>query len=670
MRQARSAISGVLATVLATTTCGQAPPDSSRAPNHELRSPNGRIRFLMQLPTAGTNDVPSWSATLDDRPVFANCKLGLVAAGPVDLFAGVSPSTVVRSSHDERIAVQFGKADHARDHYEALRVSMQGSGAPPMHLVVRCYDDAIAFRYEVGAVADHGPLRLVGERTSFGLVGNPTLYASYLKGFRTSHEHPVNEVALAELPSAQLLDMPLTAAYATGPCVSITEAALRRYAGMSLRRDGEQGPLVAAFAAREDGIAVERTLPFHTPWRVVLVGDRPGALLESNTLYCLNDPPSFDPGWIRPGKITWPWWNGYLFEAERGQPILSLAVSKQHIDWCAEHGIGFHAVVADERDQPWYHQPKKGLFPGPGTDATRVRDGLELAAIRQYATERGVGLWTWVHHGAVRGHTAEVFAAFERLGWNGVMVDFLDRDDQETVEFAEEVLVAAAKHHVLVHFHGMYKPTGWQRTYPNLMNHEGSLNLEQLKWGMACPPEHDLRVAFTRMVAGPLDYHLGGFRAVPRTKFVAKHTAPNVLGTRGHQLALYVCFDNPTPMVADYPAAYRDQPGFEFLSAVPTWWDETRVLDAEIGRLLVTARRRGNVWYLGGLLAGAVRDVALPLSFLGPGTHALQVWRDAADTDRDPNQLAVEHREVTAMDILRVPVGGDGGFVARLTPRE
>ncbi len=656
--------------VVALVACvGGQVPAPPVALTQQLRSPNGRIEVDVQLPAVGTDEVPRWSASFDGRPVLGDCQLRLVAAGAVDLLAGAHATAAVRATHDERIAVLFGKADHARDHFEELRLSLHRDEALPVHVVVRCYDDAIAFRYEVPAADGHATLRIADERTSFALAGEPTVYASYLEHFRTSHEHPVNEVPLADLPVGQLLDVPLTAAFTRGPFVSITEAALRHYAGMSLRREPDSRALVTVLSLRDDGIAVECTLPMVTPWRVVLLGDRPGVLLESNTLYCLNDPPAFDPGWIRPGKLTWPWWNGYLFEAERGGSILSLATCKQHIDWCAAHGIAFHAVVADEGDTPWYHQSKKGLFPGPDTDAARVRDDLDLAAIRRYATEKGVLLWTWVHQGAVRGRVEEVFAAFEHFGWNGVMVDFLDRDDQETVEFAEQVLVAAARHHVLVHFHGMYKPTGWQRTFPNLMNHEGSLNLEYLKWGASCTPEHTLRVAFTRLVAGPMDYHLGGFRAVTRAEFQPKNTAPNVLGTRGHMLAMYVCFDNPAPMVADFPAAYRDQPGFDFVTSVPTWWDETRVLDAEIGRLLVTARRRGMVWYVGGLAAGAPREIVLPLSFLGPGPHTLELWRDGDDSERDPNRLEVERRDVSATDAMRIRLGTDGGFVARLAPR-
>jgi alpha-glucosidase len=245
-----------------------------------------------------------------------------------------------------------------------------------------------------------------------------------------------------------------------------------------------------------------------------------------------------------------------------------------------------------------------------------------------------------------------------------MMVDFFDHDDQENVEFAEEILKSAARHHILIQLHGIWKPTGLERTYPNLMNHEGALNLEYLKWSTRCTPEHDLMMVFTRLIAGPMDYHLGGFRAVSRADFKPHHVAPNVLGTRCHQLAMYVCYDNPNPMVADYPTAYEGQPGFEFLKSVPTWWDETRVLTGEIGEVLVTARRKDRAWYLGGLSAKRPRELNLPLSFLGRGRYNATIWKDVSESE--PNRLEIETRVLTSRDRLQLHLVLDGGFVAEL----
>jgi alpha-glucosidase len=305
--------------------------------------------------------------------------------------------------------------------------------------------------------------------------------------------------------------------------------------------------------------------------------------------------------------------------------------------------------------------------PGPDTDVTRPRPGFDLAAIRQYAESKQVRLWTWVHQGALRGRVEEAFSAFEKLGWSGMMVDFFDHDDQDSIEFAESILEAAARHKILIHFHGVWKPTGWQRTYPNLMNHEGALNLEYLKWSDRCTPEHNLDGLHTAY-RGADGLSSGRLRAVPRRQFQPRNIAPNVLSTRCHMLAMYVCFDNPAPMVADYPTAYEGQPGFEFLKQVPTWWDETRVLIDQVGEVLVTARRKGMTWYLGGMSALQQRELTIPLSFLSPERYTVDIWKDAAHADSDPNQLVTENLKLSSADTLKLQFALDGGFVAKLTP--
>jgi alpha-glucosidase len=305
--------------------------------------------------------------------------------------------------------------------------------------------------------------------------------------------------------------------------------------------------------------------------------------------------------------------------------------------------------------------------PGPDTDVTKPRDGFDLPRIREYAKSKNIRLWTWVHQAALRGKVEQAFAAFEEQGWSGMMVDFFDHDDQDTVEFAEEIVQAAGRHHIMVQLHGIWKPTGWERTYPHVVNHEGALNLEYLKWSDRCTPDHSLKLAFTRMIAGPMDYHLGGFRAVRRSEFKPKNVAPNVLGTRCHMLAMYICFDNPNPMLADYPTAYEAQPGFDFLQTVPTWWDETRVLQAEVGEILVTARRKGTTWYLGGMAAKRAREIDLPLNFLGPGEYSARIWKDPVDPQADPNQLVTETTRLKTSDYLKLRLALDGGFVAELT---
>ncbi len=639
----------------------------ARARETTLWSPKGNIRVSVQFPDAGLKENPSWSATFEKKPFLSNCGLGLHLVQGGDLLKGAHLIGTASRSINERVDIPFGKADHGNNHFREESFEVETQGRERLRVVFRCFDDAIAFRYELGG--SNRTVTIADEDSSFGVEGKPTAYIQVLENYTTSHEHPVATTPYADIRQGDLLDMPLTLTWEDGMAAAITEAGLRHYAGMALAKSAD-GRLVSKLTPRKDGSKVIRPLPFQTPWRVVLVGARLGALLESTTIYCLNEPSVIrDISWIKPGKITFHWWNGDVYDGQPGEPMLSFGMAKKYIDFCARTGIPTHSISSTEKTtDPWYYQTKHGTDPGPDTDVTRPRQGFDLPRIKEYANSQNVRLWTWVHQGALRGRVEEAFTAFEKLGWNGMMVDFFDHDDQDSVEFAESVLESAARHHIMIHLHGIWKPTGLERTYPNLMNHEGALNLEYLKWSDRCTPEHDLNMAFTRLIAGPMDYHLGGFRASPRGEFKPHHIAPNVLGTRARMLAMYVCFDNPNPMVADYPTAYENQPGFDFLVLVPTWWDETRIIQGEIGKLLVTARRKDKTWYLGGMSAGAAREVNVPLSFLSRGQYAAKVWKDSSDTD--PNALTTETQNLGRSDSLKVRVVGDGGFVAEIAPMQ
>lgn len=638
-----------------------------------LISPDSRIQMSIKMPEPGSLERPRWSATFRGKPILIDCGLGLQTSDAGELMTGVRILRERHRSVDERVLVLFGKSDHANDRFREIRYTLETPQHRRTDVVFRCYNDAIALRYELPIAEKASSVTITDETTSFRLEGEPTALVQYLENFTTSHEHNVIATRYHEIRRGELLDMPISFSWDDNTFAAITEASLRHYAGMSLMRPKNvesADELVCKLTPYPDGRKVVGPLPMQTPWRVVLIGDRPGALLESETIYCLNDPSVIkDVSWIKPGKITFPWWNGDVYDGQPGMPILSFEMAKKYIDFCASNGIPTHSMTSTEKTvTPWYHQSKPGVEPGPDTDVTRPRAEFDMTTIRRYAESKHVRLWTWVHQGALRGRVEEAFTAFEKLGWSGMMVDFFDHDDQESIEFAESILAAAARHHILIHLHGVWKPTGWQRTYPNLMNHEGALNLEYLKWSDRCTPEHSVMMAYTRLIAGPMDYHLGGFRAVPRDQFKPRNVAPTVLGTRCQMLAMYVCYDNPNPMVADYPTAYEGQSGFDFVKLVPTWWDETRVLDGKIGEWLVTARRKGTTWYIGGMCAKQPRDLSLPLSFLSAGRFTAKVWKDASDAESDPNHLVTETLNLSATDTLKIHLALDGGFVAQLAP--
>jgi len=610
-------------------------------------------------------DMPSWSVSLDGHRLFEGNQLALDVNGDGDILNGAKVVSESVRTVNKRIRVLFGRASQADDHYSERRFALEGKYKRRFDVVFRVYNDAVAVRYEVAKLRNETKIVVQDEATSFHPVGGPTAYVQYLENYTTSHEHTVDVVPFEQVKEGNLLDTPLTLQFPHATA-ALTEANLRRYAGMGLHRTGDR--LVSDLTPRPDGTKAVVTDKLVTPWRVILLADNPGKFLESNTLYCLADPNEIgDTSWIKPGKMTWPWWNGNVVKDGKPEPpIFSLEAQKHYIDFAAGNNIRYHSTIADNTDTPWYHQYSQGVTPSESTDVTRVGEGLDLPAIKQYADSKGVKLWTWVHSGALRGHVEEAFAAFEKMGWAGMMVDFFDHDDQDTVEFAEDILRAAAKHHILIHFHGIWKPTGLERTFPNLMNHEGALNQEYMKWSDLVTPSHILKLLFTRMVAGPMDFHSGGFRAVRPQDFKINFVSPNVLGTRAFMLASYVCFDNPNPMVADYPDAYRDQAGFEVIRQVPTYWDETRVLLAEPGKLLVTARRKGKDWWIAGMSAGPARKVRVKQTFLGDGKYHGFFWTDPPSTTTDPNIVCPEEEDTKKDETHEYDIGTDGGFVVHL----
>lgn len=636
-----------------------------------LTSPGGNIQTEITLPHAGTSKELHWSTKLNGKTLLKECTVSLSMAVQGDLLSSGKWLYSTRRSQETRIPVLFGKSSHADDTFNELRLAFAASKSLQIDIVYRCYADAVALRYEIKSNGDLKKAIISDEATTFRPIDNPTTFVQYLEHYKTSHEHEVDILPLQNIKADQLLDTPLTAFWPENSSIAITEAALRNYAGMSLMRHDSTGALTSKLTPRTDGNKVEATLPLKTPWRVVLIGDEPGDLLESNTIYCLNEPSTIeDTSWIQPDRLTFHWWNGDVYNGKPGPSPLSFETNQKYIDFCARNGLPIHSITSTESPTtPWYHQTKRGVAPGPDTDVTRPRAEFELPRVMQYAKSKGIRLWTWVHQAALRGRVEEAFAAFGKMGWSGMMVDFIDHDDQNHVEYTEEILKAAANHHILIHFHGVWKPTGLERTYPNLMNHEGALNLEYLKWSARCTPEHNLRMAFTRLIAGPMDYHLGGFRSLPPDQFKPRQIAPLVLGTRCHMLAMYVCFDNPAPMIADYPTAYEHQPGFDFLQTVPTWWDETNVLQTQIGELLVVARRKGQAWYLGGMSGSQSHTIKIPLDFLARGKWKATIWRDTTDAETNPNHLKIGTEPISPKESLSIRLAAQGGgFVAVLNP--
>jgi alpha-glucosidase len=399
----------------------------------------------------------------------------------------------------------------------------------------------------------------------------------------------------------------------------------------------------------------------------LLIGDRVGSLIESTLITSLNEPLALnDVSWLKPGKTTFPWWNGNVLPDTLNAPGNNFITQKYYIDFCARNDIEYHSVVEYGLHQ-WYVDDGIPFSPGPHSNVTKPVPGLNMKEVCDYANSKGVGIRVWVHWGALYPKLDSAFYLFEKWGIKGMMVDFMDRDDQQMVNIQNEILKKAAAHHLHIQFHGAYKPTGLHRTYPNEFTREGTLNYEINKWDKdGLSPDHDINIPFTRMLAGSTDYHLGGFRAVPKDKFRRQYTRPLMLGTRSHMLAMYVVLENYQGMVCDYPEAYEGEAGFDFLKVVPTTWDETKVLEARVDEYLVIARRKGNDWYIGAITNHQERSLTIPLSFLGINAYTMHQYADAYDSVQEPNHITEKVADISSIESISIKLASGGGFVAHL----
>jgi alpha-glucosidase len=580
-----------------------------------------------------------------------------------------------------------GKRRQVIDHCAEAVITLREQSTPKRQweVVLRAYDDGIAFRYRFSAPAA-GDLRskpdvklgIADERTEFALPAEARAFPLPLNSFTTSYEHLYEKKKVAEIPAMWLLGLPLLVECPGRGWAAITEANLTDYAGMYLARTDAKAAVLTSRLSPLPGkrrLAVEASLPHVSPWRVVMLADDPGRLIESDLVLNLSEPCAIaDTSWIMTGKTTFPWWNGYYEEKPPPLPSpdaggglgwgLNTATMKYYIDFCAANGIPFHSLDGHD-ETAWYGGP---IVPYKGADITRALSAIDLAEVIRYAHGKKVGIRLWMHWQAAKAHMDRAFPLYRQWGIHGVMVDFMDRDDQEMVNFLRELVRKAAENRLTVTFHGVCKPTGLERTYPNLLTSEGVLNLEYDKWDKSgCPPEHEVTVPFTRMLAGPLDFHQGSFRGVRPEDFKPRYKAPQVMGTPCRTLASYVIYQNHLSMVADYPSAYRGHPALPVLANIPTTWDDTRVLSGSVGEFIIIARRHGDAWYVGAMNDRQPRDLTVPLGFLGKGRYRAELYADDPGGSRD-RRIGQREEMVSAQDKLEARLEAAGGHFIRLTP--
>ncbi len=631
------------------------------------KSPDGTlaIEFILRQDST-TDSVPYFRVRRGANTLIDWSRLGVDLAGGEFLGRSCEFMDVETQSIRDKYTQIPGKRRHVVGNCTQETIRLRETAKPNRlwAVVLRAYDDGVAFRYQFPAQAGWSELVVAEERTQWALPTGTQTYALPLNGFTTSYEKRYVVKPAEDLPKDWLLGLPLLVELPGGMWAAITEANVNEYAGMYLAPTGN-GLLSARLSPlpKEPGIAVRWSLPHVSPWRVVMIGDRIGQLVESDIVLNLSEPSAIkDTSWIQTGKTTFPWWNGFYEENVSFNPGLNTATAKYYIDFCAEAGIQFHALDG-VGNGAWYGGP---IVPYEGAEPTKGVEGLDLPEVLKYARKKGVGIRLWMHWKAAEAHMEKAFPLYRKWGIQGVMLDFMDRDDQEMNRFVRRAVKLAADNQLTVTLHGCPKPTGLERTYPNLLTCEGVMNLEYDKWDkIGITPDHEVTVPFTRMLAGPLDFHQGSFRTVSPEAFQPRNSAPLVMGTPARTLASYVVYQNHLPMVADFPSAYRGHPGLPVLAAIPTTWDDTRVLEARVGEFVAIARRHGDVWHLGAMTNRNARTLKLPLKFLGPERYVVEMWLDDAGA-----KYRLSRREVTlvAADELTLDLDAAGGAYVRLAP--
>ncbi len=545
------------------------------------------------------------------------------------------------------------------NHYNELTLSFSGG----YQLAFRVFNDGMAYRW---ISKRKGDITVYNEEANFSFATNQMMYFPETKGYITAFQHTYKYLPLDSISNDRMCITPALVDVELGLKVAITEADLRDYPGMFLKGNsnntlsGKYAPYILKGdrlvrkedIKRADYLAKTKgTRSF--PWRVITIVDTDGDLINTQIVYRLGEPTKIkDPSWIKSGKIAWDWYNANNIYNVDFRAGLNYDTYKYYIDFAADNNIEY--VVLDEGWSETY-------------DIWTLNEEMRMDELTAYALEKGVGLILWVEWSTFDADIEALTDKFAEWGVVGIKMDFMNRDDQYMVSLYERVAETCARKKLMVDFHGAFKPTGIRRTYPNIMTYEGVAGLENCKWADYSDPEYDVTFPFIRMLAGPADYTPGAMNTAQKKNFKAIFDRPMGLGTRAHQMAMYVVFESPLQMLADAPTAYmKETECLAFLSEVPVEWDETVVLDAEVGEYIVIARKRGNDWYLAAMTDWSKRYVNVDLSKLSNGTFTLEEYVDGINADRNANDYKKNIRSVSTDDKIEVKMAPGGGWVAIL----
>ena len=643
--------------------------------SYTLCSPDGHLRT-----TVAAGDELTYDIAVDGRTVLEPSPLALRLDDGRTWGPHARVRKAERTSADAAIPSPLYRSAEVRDRYNGLILRMKDDWS----VEFRVYDDGVAYRFASSAKA---PFRIASEQVEYRFPADFEATVPYVaRGregdfedqFFNSFENTYATAPLSALNSGRLMFLPLAVDAGDGVKVCITETDLNGYPGLYLTNAGaaenglrgifascpeklEQGGhnnLQMLVRKRKEHIA-EVDAPRTFPWRVAIVGS--DADLAASDLSWLLAAPSkiADTSWIRPGKVAWDWWNDWNLAGVDFRAGVNTETYKYYIDFAAAKGIEY--VILDE-----------GWAVNGKADLMQVVPEIDLKEIVAYGALKNVGIILWAGYWAFDRDMERVCEHYAEMGVKGFKVDFMDRDDQRMTAFNHRAAETAARYGLVLDLHGTHKPAGLNRTWPNVLNFEGVHGLEQMKWSPESVDQmkYDATIPFVRQAAGPMASTQGAMRNASRGNYRPVNTEPMSQGTRCHQLALYVVLDSPLNMLCDSPTNYLCEPECtEFIAAIPTVWDETRILGGRMGEYIVTARRSGDTWYVGGITDWTARDVEVDLAPLGiEGAVEATLFRDGANADRKGSDYKRETIRTNLSEPLKVHLAPGGGFAVKVGP--
>jgi alpha-glucosidase len=632
----------------------------TNAKEYSLTSPDKRVRVVI---TAG--EWLKYSVYYDDKLVIGESEAAMELedgkfAGRNEKISGAKTESISATIKP----VVPHKNSLIRDEYNLLTIQFRSS----FSVVFRAYNDGMAYRF---VSAQKGQLTVKNEIARVVFPKGTGAWYPLEESFMSHNERSFLKASMDTIEQKHLASLPALFV-SEGINVLITESDLEDYPGMWIRGDGTGGlngvwPAYPAaerlvrdrslfVTERKDYIA-QTTGSRNFPWRVFIITENDGGLIESDMVFKLAPECRLkETDWIKPGMVAWDWWNYNNIYGVDFRAGLNTETYKYFIDFASENGLDY--IILDEG---WYNLG----------NVLDIAPGFDIPELFRYAESKNVGIILWVVWKTFGDQMDEALKQFAAWGAKGIKVDFMQRDDQPIVNYYHEVARKAAEYKMLVDFHGSYKPVGMIRTYPNVLTSEGVKGLEHCKWSADADPEHNVTIPFTRMVAGPMDYTPGAMINMDKLSFKPMFNRPASLGTRAHQMALYVVFESPLQMLADNPSNLKREPEcVSFMASVPVVWDETRVLEAKIGDYVVIARRSGSDWYVGALTDWTKRDFTIDMSFLPAGGYTVTSFADGINADRYASDYKKSTTTITETSKVNIVLAPGGGWVARISPKK